>query len=465
MIRVAEVDKIDRPGWEDLVSRFDDATIYQTWAYGAAHWGEGRVSHLVLKTAEGAVGIAQVTVMRIPIIGAGIAYVPWGPLWRRKGEATDTGNFGDMVARLRAEYAVKRGLLLRIAPNVAPEGSDRFEAILGNEGYARTSIPGYRTLVLDLTRSVDAIRKSLDSKWRNQLNRSEKNGLSVLEGTGNGLYERFAGVYREMIGRKKFRSSVDIDVFSEVQRNLPEAQKMRIFICEFQGMAVAATVGTSIGDTGIYLFGATSNHGKELKGSYLLQWRMIGWMKEQGCHLCDLGGNPPGRKSGRLPFQERDFECGGTPHTPTRGERELFRPGSCAGEKSAGISCGTSGQRMSGDPDDMMEIAARYRSSPTFVRYSAIEDAEPIRKEWDDFIEKETGDVFLTYDWCRVWWRHYGNRREPLIYVFRDGGEICGILPMFRERIRLGPVSTTVVKLMCSDSSPVTVPFPVRRDV
>ena len=111
-----------------------------------------------------------------------------------------------------------------------------------------------------------------------------------------------------------------------------------------------------------------------------------------------------------------------------------------------------------------MEIAARYRSSPTFVRYSALEDAEPIRKEWDDFMEKETGDVFLTYDWCRVWWRHYGGRREPLIYVFRDGGEICGILPMFRERIRLGPVSATVVKLMCSDFSPVTVPFPVRRD-
>jgi CelD/BcsL family acetyltransferase involved in cellulose biosynthesis len=119
---------------------------------------------------------------------------------------------------------------------------------------------------------------------------------------------------------------------------------------------------------------------------------------------------------------------------------------------------------MSGGPDDMMEIAVRYGSPPTFVRYSAIEDAEPIRKEWDEFIEKETGDIFLTYDWCRVWWRHYGNRREPLIYIFRDGGEICGILPMFRERIRLGPVSATVVKLMCSDSSPVTVPFPVRRE-
>ncbi|MBF8260066.1 MAG: hypothetical protein HW377_2440, partial [Actinobacteria bacterium] len=244
-----------------------------------------------------------VTVMRIPIIGAGIAYVPWGPLWRRKGEATDAGDFREMVARLRAEYAVKRGLLLRIAPNVPLEGGDRFEAILDAEGYARTSIPGYRTLVLDLTRPADAIRKSLDQKWRNQLNRSEKNGLSVVEGTGDELYERFTGVYREMIGRKKFRSSVDVDVFAEVQRNLAEAQKMRIFICEFQGVAVAVAVGTCIGDTGIYLFGATNDEGKERKGSYLLQWRMIAWMKEAGCRRYDLGGIDPEGNPGVYHFK------------------------------------------------------------------------------------------------------------------------------------------------------------------
>lgn len=304
MIRIAEVDTIDRPGWEDLLSGFEDATLYQTWAYGAAHWGEGRLSHLVLKTAEGAVGVAQVTVMRIPILGAGIAYVPWGPLWRRKGAATDPGDFGEMVARLRAEYAVKRGLQLRIAPCVAQEGSDRFGTILCAEGYAPTSVPGYRTLVLDLAQPLDAIRKSLDQKWRNQLNRSEKNGLSVIEGTGGELFERFAGVYREMIGRKRFRTSVDIDLFAEVQRNLPDAQKLRIFICEYRGVAVAAAIGTCIGDTGIYLFGATSVDGMELKGSYLLQWRMIAWLKETGCRRYDLGGIDPEGNPGVYHFKK-----------------------------------------------------------------------------------------------------------------------------------------------------------------
>jgi hypothetical protein len=303
VIRVAEVDRIDRSGWEELLSRFDDATIYQAWSYGVARWGEGRLNHLVLKTAEGAVGIAQVIVMSIPLIGGGVAYVPWGPLWRKKGEATGTDNFKEMVARLRTEYAVKRGLLLRVAPNIPREASGRFEMILGEEGYARTPVPGYRTLVLDLTQHVDAIRKSLDQKWRNQLNRSERNGLSVLEGTGVELYERFAGVYREMIDRKRFHSSVDIDLFAEVQRNLPENQKMRIFICEHLGVPVAAAIGTCIGDTGIYLFGATSNDGNELKGSYLLQWQMIGWMKEQGCRLYDLGGIDPDGNPGVYHFK------------------------------------------------------------------------------------------------------------------------------------------------------------------
>jgi lipid II:glycine glycyltransferase (peptidoglycan interpeptide bridge formation enzyme) len=222
-------------------------------------------------------------------------------LWRRKGAATDPGDFEDMVARLRAEYAVKRGLQLRIAPNVAQDESGRFEAILCAEGYAPTSIPGYRTLVLDLTQPVDAIRKSLDQKWRNSLNRSEKNGLSVLEGTDDGLYERFARMYREMIDRKRFRSSVDIDLFAEVQRNLPEEQKMRIFLCECRGVAVAAAIGTCIGDTGIYLFGATSDDGKELN---LLQWRMIAWMKERGCRRYDLGGIDPEGNPGVYHFKK-----------------------------------------------------------------------------------------------------------------------------------------------------------------
>ena len=100
----------------------------------------------------------------------------------------------------------------------------------------------------------------------------------------------------------------------------------------------------------------------------------------------------------------------------------------------------------------------------TFQKFQNFEEAEPIKSEWDRFVEAQTTDIFLTYDWCRIWWKYYGKKREPLLFVFRNDGQICGVLPMFREKIRLGPFSARVVKPMCTDYSPVTVSIAVRTE-
>ena len=100
----------------------------------------------------------------------------------------------------------------------------------------------------------------------------------------------------------------------------------------------------------------------------------------------------------------------------------------------------------------------------TFQKFQNFEEAEPIKSEWDQFVEAQTADIFLTYDWCRIWWKYYGRKREPLLFVFRNNGQICGILPMFRGKIRLGPFSARVVKLMCTDYSPVSISIAVRTE-
>ncbi len=297
-----EVDRITRVDWEGHLSRFNDASLYQSWSYGVARWGDGKLSHLVLKEKEEVVGIAQVTVVRLPVVGAGIASVSWGPLWRRRDRTQDLGAFKALIVSLKEEYAGRRGLLVRIAPNVFCDEGEETAKILREEGYERNG-PQYRTLVLDLTRTIDAIRKSLDQKWRNQLNRAEKNSLSVLEGTGEDLYDMFSVIYRDMMSRKKFNTSVDIEVFREVQRDLPGRQKMQILVCEYQKRPVAAVIGTRIGESGIFLLGATSNDGANHKGSYLLQWKLIQWLKDKGAQYYDLGGIDPVTNPGVYHFK------------------------------------------------------------------------------------------------------------------------------------------------------------------
>ena len=56
---------------------------------------------------------------------------------------------------------------------------------------------------------------------------------------------------------------------------------------------MAGLVASAMGDSAIYLLGATSDDGLNSKGAYLLQWTLIQWLKENGIRWYDLGGIDP----------------------------------------------------------------------------------------------------------------------------------------------------------------------------
>jgi lipid II:glycine glycyltransferase (peptidoglycan interpeptide bridge formation enzyme) len=78
---------------------------------------------------------------------------------------------------------------------------------------------------------------------------------------------------------------------------------MRILICELDGIPVAGLVASAMGDSAIYLLGATSDNGLNSKGAYLLQWTMIQWLKENGFKWYDLGGIDPEGNPGVYSFK------------------------------------------------------------------------------------------------------------------------------------------------------------------
>jgi lipid II:glycine glycyltransferase (peptidoglycan interpeptide bridge formation enzyme) len=289
-----EIDRVTKAEWSALLRDFADASIYQTWSYGAVRWGEKNLSHLILKRDGQILGLAQASIRSVPLFKAGIAYVPWGPIWRRKNEEADPRVFQTLVGGLKEEYAGRRKLQLRIAPTVADADARGFREFLDHEEF-RLSGKIYRTLVLDLKSPLMDLRKGLDQKWRNQLNRSEKNGLQIVEGTSDELYASFRRLYEEMVARKGFETFVDVDEFGRIQAELEDTSKMMVMLCLVDNEPVAGLVGSAIGDTGIYLLGATNDAGMKAKGSYLLQWRFIEWLKERDCRWYDLGGiNPEG---------------------------------------------------------------------------------------------------------------------------------------------------------------------------
>lgn len=92
-----------------------------------------------------------------------------------------------------------------------------------------------------------------------------------------------------------------------------------------------------------------------------------------------------------------------------------------------------------------------------------FEALETLREAWDRLVSETGRYVYLTLDWCRVWWGHYGDGRELAVFLFREGTQLVGIVPMFVERARLGPVSIRRAKLLGSDHTFAICDPPVKE--
>ena len=301
-----QVDGQTSGSWDQILSQFADASIYQTWAYGAVRWGVRSLSHVVLRRNETIVAAAQIRIARLPFLRAGIAYLRWGPLCQSKQTPLDPEAVAAIIRYLKSEYVERRGLALHIIPN-AFSREDRAAAILSafhRSGLKpETSLGHYRTFLVDLSLPVELIRKRLDQKWRNQLNRAEKSDLLLEVSDRAEAYREFLQLYQAMQERKPFETTVDVEEFARIQALLSGPARMRTFLAKTEGCAIGALVCCLLGDTAIYLLGATNERARELKAAYFLHWQAILWLKNHGARRYDLGGIDPEANPGGYHFK------------------------------------------------------------------------------------------------------------------------------------------------------------------
>ena len=104
----SEVDAVDEQAWYQILEQFEDANIHQSWSYDEVRCGRENISHLLLKKKGDIVAVAQSRIVKLPFIQAGIAYVRWGPLWRRRATEPDVDTFRQAIRALRNEFVCKR---------------------------------------------------------------------------------------------------------------------------------------------------------------------------------------------------------------------------------------------------------------------------------------------------------------------------------------------------------------------
>jgi lipid II:glycine glycyltransferase (peptidoglycan interpeptide bridge formation enzyme) len=299
-----EVDGMDQIRWSKICQDFQDANFYQSWAYETARSGEANVSHLIIKRNGLVVAAVQARLVRIPLLGSGLAYIVWGPLWRTNEGVVDVEVFRETLRAIKAEYVFMRKLGVRIAPRIDDSDKESFLEVLRQEGFIHQEhAKKYHTVILDLQPSLDELLAGLHQKWRYHLKKARKQNLEIISGEEDELFEGFESIYHQMVDRKGLEDVTDMRTLRSIQKKLLPDEKMKVILCKVDGEICAGGICSTIGATGIYLYGATSNRGISTYSSYLVHWNMLEWVKQRGCRWYDLNGINPLKNPGGYQFK------------------------------------------------------------------------------------------------------------------------------------------------------------------
>jgi CelD/BcsL family acetyltransferase involved in cellulose biosynthesis len=276
-----------RESWLEIAATMPGYNLMQDWSYGEAKadCGGWQVERGLFQEAGTVVGVAQVLLRTIPVIGSGLAWLNRGPLSRPGTEN------GTLLKTLHGYYCDERGFYLRIAPQMPAE--NLAPTSLPAMGFRQTTASGWASARLDLTPDLATLRSGLRQKWRNALNKAERAGIHIDSGADGELFERFLDEYQRFLEDRGIETSVTPELLRALQRNLPPHSKLRSYQATLAGEALGSVLVVKYGPTIEYLAGTSLDAGRPYSVGQLLLWRAIADAKEADAQFFDLGGMDP----------------------------------------------------------------------------------------------------------------------------------------------------------------------------
>lgn len=291
-----------------LLQAFTDASWRQMPAYCTAAAAQiGAVSeYLAVFEGDRLIGLANVRFKKLPVIPGGIALISHGPMTVAPGDSFDELRYAKVVDALKHEVVVRRKFCLRIDPALTSVEVAALQA----RSLARSAFSGeggrkYQTFMLDLAKGEEQLRADLNGKWRTDLRRGEKQGLTIKRSSDAEAFAEFAPLLDELSRAKDFAPPQGANFFAQVAAQAGTPENITIHNAYADGELVAGHIGAFAGDKAVYLLGATSNRGRELRASYVLQWEVIRYAIELGLSQYDLGGADEDENPSVFRFKKR----------------------------------------------------------------------------------------------------------------------------------------------------------------
>jgi lipid II:glycine glycyltransferase (peptidoglycan interpeptide bridge formation enzyme) len=276
--------------WDDFVANHPHGSILQTTNWARLKNRFGWSSKRVWLKREGVLVAGAQILYRSAALGIfKIGYIPHGPLlnWQ------DNEQISVLFSQID-ESSYKNGAgIVKMEPLLWQDEItvDRWQEICQESDFIMTkdTIQPPRTVIVDLRPTEDEILAAMKQKTRYNIRLSGRKDVVVREGTGADL-NAFAELMQTTGQRDGFGTHAP--EYYAAMYSLFVPQNAVLLIAEYQEKPLAAAMITALGDTAVYLYGASSNEERNRMPAYAVQWAAMRWAKDRGCTRYDLWGVP-----------------------------------------------------------------------------------------------------------------------------------------------------------------------------
>lgn len=234
---------------------------------------------------------AQVLFRRLGPVS--LAYIPRGP-W---GDLSNPLLVQELWDTIHREARRRRAVFLKVEPFLADEAA--YAQVLAGWGF-RPSVQRVQpvsTIVVDLTPDLAAIGARMKPKWRYNIGLATRKGVTVRKGG-----EADLPAFYELMQRTGRRDGFALHSQAYYRQFLAQlGERAALLLACHQDKVLAGIAVTALGRQAIYMYGASSDEGRNLMPNHFLQWEAMQWAKAQGCTEYDLWGIPD--DAGRMPAE------------------------------------------------------------------------------------------------------------------------------------------------------------------
>ena len=267
--------------WNSFLSARPEAHLLQTGQWGELKAGFGWEA---VRVIDGdAVGGTQVLFRRLPL-GWCIGYIPKGPV---------AVGAGTLWEELDGICRRRKAVLLKVEPDLwvgegggaVEKGSWKAPSRFRSSSH---NIQPPRTILVDLKGSEEQILARMKQKTRYNIRLAQKKGVSVRSWGDLDAFHQMILVTgeRDAFGvhsRAYYRRAYEL--FH------PEGMA-ELLVAEHGGSPLAALMVFARGERAWYVYGASTDEGRNLMPTYLLQWEAMRWARSKGALVYDLWGVP-----------------------------------------------------------------------------------------------------------------------------------------------------------------------------